>query len=163
MTVIRRATAADLEHILRIYNQGIEDRIATLETEPKTLDYMLHWFTQREERYFVLIAETAQGEIAGWASVNPYSPRLAYRGVADLSIYIDRAFRGHGIGKLLLAELESQARAAQFHKIVLFTFPFNALGQSLYRKAGFREVGVFHNQGQLDGKFVDVMAMEKLL
>lgn len=163
MTLIRQATAADLEQILRIYNQGIEDRIATLETETKSLDYMQNWFAQREARYFVLVAETAEGEVAGWASVNPYSPRLAYRGVADLSIYIDRAFRGQGIGKLLLAELESQARKAQFHKIVLFTFPFNALGQSLYRKAGFREVGVFHNQGQLDGKFVDVMAMEKLL
>lgn len=163
MTLIRQATAADLEQILRIYNQGIEDRIATLETETKSLDYMQDWFAKREERYFVLVAETAEGEVAGWASVNPYSPRLAYRGVADLSIYIDRAFRGQGIGKLLLAELESQARKAQFHKIVLFTFPFNALGQSLYRKAGFREVGVFHNQGQLDGKFVDVMAMEKLL
>ena len=46
---------------------------------------------------------------------------------------------------------------------VLFTFPFNTLGQSLYHKAGYREVGVFQNQGVLEGEFVDVMAMEKLL
>lgn len=55
------------------------------------------------------------------------------------------------------------AKEYGFYKIVLFTFAFNELGQGLYRKKGYREVGVFQNQGMLDGKFVDVMAMEKLL
>ncbi|TCP58140.1 phosphinothricin acetyltransferase [Tumebacillus sp. BK434] len=162
MTLIRHATPSDLENILLIYNQGIEDRIATLETETKSLDEMRRWLENRTERYFVLVAVVDEG-VAGWASVNPYNGRNAYRGVGDLSIYIDRAYRGRGIGQQLLAELEARAAKAQFHKLVLFTFPFNALGQGLYRKAGFREVGIFHNQGKLDGKFVDVMAMEKIL
>lgn len=51
----------------------------------------------------------------------------------------------------------------EFYKFVLFTFPFNELGQGLYRKSGYPEVGVFQNQGVLDGKYVDVMAMGKLL
>lgn len=103
------------------------------------------------------------GKVSGWASLNPYSNRSAYDGVADLSIYISRDYRGKGLGKHLLAEIESIAAANGFHKIVLFTFPFNRLGQGLYRKRGYREVGVFQNQGKLDGKFVDVMVMEKLL
>jgi len=89
--------------------------------------------------------------------------RCAYDGVADLSIYIDRAHRGKGVGKELLQQLEAEACARQFYKIVLYTFPFNGLGQGLYQKCGYREVGVFRNQGSLDGKFVDVMAMEKWL
>ncbi|HWT04493.1 MAG TPA: hypothetical protein VN224_01945, partial [Xanthomonadales bacterium] len=64
---------------------------------------------------------------------------------------------------LLLRALEKTAKAHDFHKIVLFTFTFNAGGQGLYRKLGYREVGTFHEMGKLDGKFVDVTAMEKTL
>lgn len=87
----------------------------------------------------------------------------AYAGVADLSIYIRRDYRGKGVGSQLLKEIECTASLNQFNKIVLFTFPFNQLGQGLYRKNGYREVGVFKNQGKLDGRFVDVMIMEKIL
>jgi L-amino acid N-acyltransferase YncA len=113
-------------------------------------------------RYVVLVA-IYEGEIRGWASLNPYSHRCAYAGVADLSIYVDRQWRGKGVGSRLLKALEAQSRTHGFHKIVLYTFPFNRLGQGLYRKHGFYEVGTFRNQGRLDGRFVDVMAMEKLL
>ncbi|MCY9141964.1 GNAT family N-acetyltransferase, partial [Peribacillus frigoritolerans] len=70
---------------------------------------------------------------------------------------------GKGIGGLLLRSIEKHAKENDFNKIVLFTFPFNQIGQGLYRKQGFREVGVFKNQGIMDGEYVDVMAMEKLL
>jgi L-amino acid N-acyltransferase YncA len=159
---IRKATVEDLSQILHIYNQGIEDRIATLEMDKKDKEYILAWFGDRKERYVVLIA--LEGEIVvGWASINPYSTRCAYDGVGDLSIYIHRDYRGKGIGKNLLNEIENTAKENVFYKLVLFTFPFNLLGQRLYRGAGFREVGIFRNQGMLDGKYVDVMAMEKLM
>ncbi len=87
----------------------------------------------------------------------------AYRGVADLSVYVARDARGTGVGSLLLRLLENTAQANEFHKIVLFTFAFNSGGQGLYRKLGYREVGTFREQGRLDGRFVDVMAMEKIL
>ncbi|WP_456276256.1 arsinothricin resistance N-acetyltransferase ArsN1 family A [Bacillus sp. AK128] len=160
--LVREATINDLPTILKIYNQGIEDRIATLETELKDDQYMLNWFLQHGERYKVMVAEI-DGHIAGWASLNPYNMREAYRGVADLSVYISRESRAKGVGTQLLDEIEKQACEQNFHKMILFTFPYNRLGQGLYRKRGFREVGVFRNQGILDGEYVDVMAMEKLL
>ncbi|MCT1397610.1 arsinothricin resistance N-acetyltransferase ArsN1 [Paenibacillus sp. p3-SID867] len=161
-TSIRAAVNDDMERILNIYNQGIEDRIATLEMDVKDIAYMNNWFQQRQDRYAVIVAEFA-GEVIGWASLNPYSQRCAYDGVADLSIYIDRAFRGQGIGGLLLQHLEVIAKEQRFYKIVLFTFPFNQNGQGLYHKLGYRDVGVLENQGILDGEFVDVKIMEKLL
>jgi L-amino acid N-acyltransferase YncA len=138
---IRAASVSDLDDILFIYNQGIEDRIATLETELKTSAYMADWFHNHGERYSILAAVYNE-KVIGWAALNRYSPRAAYDGVADLSIYIERTYRGRGIGKQLLQAVEAQAVQNDFHKIVLFTFPFNGLG--------------------LDGQFVDVMAMEKL-
>lgn len=159
---VREAHSSDLRHIREIYNQGIADRIATLDEEEKSDGEISDWWATHGERYFVLVAER-QGGVVGWASVNPYSHRCAYRGVADLSIYVAREARGTGVGDALLGILEDRARAADFHKIVLFTLPFNEAGQRLYRSHGVREVGVFREQGILDGRPVDVMLMEKLL
>lgn len=159
---IRLATINDIKDVLSIYNEGIEDRIATLETETKDLNYMIDWFNKHLDRYKTIVAEL-YGEIIGWASLNQYNSRKAYDGVADLSVYIKKAYRGKGIGGKLLSAIEIHASENGFHKIVLSTFPFNELGQGLYKKKGYREVGVFKNQGKLDGEFVDVMVMEKLL
>jgi phosphinothricin acetyltransferase len=160
---VRIAVESDLEAIRRIYNEGIEDRIATLDDAPKSTDDIAEWWQAHRDRYAVFVAEDAAGRVAGWASLNPYSHRCAYRGVADLSVYVARALRGTGIGSNLLAVLERGAKERDFHKIVLFTFASNRGGQGLYRKFGFKDVGVFHEQGRLDGRFVDVLAMEKLL
>lgn len=160
---VRLADLRDLRDILHIYNQGIEDRIATLEENPKDLHYIQNWFEKDHHHpYSVVVAEKA-GEIVGWASLNRYSNRCAYAGVADLSIYIERSHRGSGVGSFLLDEVERMAIHNNFNKIVLFTLPFNERGQGLYKKLGYREVGIFKNQGKLDGSFVDVMAMEKVL
>ncbi|CAN2255204.1 arsinothricin resistance N-acetyltransferase ArsN1 family A [Bacillus inaquosorum] len=160
--LIRTAKDTDLVRILDIYNQGIADRIATLELEEKDLDYMTNWFSDRTKKYKILVAEVDHC-VVGWVSLNPYSHRSAYKGVADLSIYIDRNHRGKGIGKVLLSGIEKEAIQSGIHKIVLFTFPFNQLGQGLYTSMGYREVGVFKEQGKIDGHYVDVMAMEKIL
>lgn len=159
---INELKPSDLPRVTQIYNQGIEDRVATLELDPKTQEEVARQLTERDARFEVLVARDGQ-QIVGWASLNPYSHRCAYAGVADLSIYVARDARGKGVGERLLVELERRARARDFHKIVLFTFPFNEAAQRLYRRRGFREVGVFKEQGQLDGRFVDCMIMEKLL
>ncbi|MBT2292913.1 N-acetyltransferase [Paenibacillus albidus] len=159
---IRQAISEDTESILRIYNQGIEDRIATLETETKDYSYMETWFKDHQGRFSVMVAER-EGEVIGWASLNPYSHRCAYNGVADLSVYIDRSFRGQGVGSSLLESLHKVAKENSFYKIILFTFPFNQGGQGLYQKMGYRQVGVFEKQGIMDGQFIDVMIMEKLI
>jgi L-amino acid N-acyltransferase YncA/protein-tyrosine-phosphatase len=160
--LIRSAKSTDLEAIRRIHNEGIEDR-ATLDETPKNADDMAVWWEKHADRYAVLVAQGDTEGVLGWASLNPYSHRCAYRGVADLSIYVTRSARGTGVGSALLAALEKRAKEYGFHKIVLFTFAFNTSGQGLYRKFGYREVGIFKEQGRLDGAFVDVMAMEKIL
>ena len=159
---VRFADESDLGEIRRIYNEGVVDRVATLDLDEKTGEEIRAWWNAHDARFAVLIAER-DGTVVGWASINRYSQRCAYDGVADLSIYVARAARGSGIGAALMEALETAAAEREFHKIVLFTFAFNAAGQRLYRSRGFREVGTFRNQGKLDGRFVDVMAMEKLL
>ncbi len=160
---IRLATASDAEAICRIYNQGIEDRIATLETEVRTPDERRQWLAARSPRHPVIVTENVLGEVIGWGSLNAFNPREAYRFVADFSVYVERAYRGKGAGSVLLERLIELARQHGFHKLVLSAFPSNAGGIALYTKHGFRTVGIFKEQGQLDGRWVDTVIMEKLL
>src|SRR5271154_6294884 len=129
--LVRSATSSDLAAIQRIHNEGIDDR-ATLDQTPKTADDMAEWWARHSDRYAVIVAQDDVGNVMGWASLNPYSHRCAYRGVADLSIYITRSARGTGVGSVLLAALEVKARENAFHKIVLFMLAFNEAAGHLY-------------------------------
>jgi L-amino acid N-acyltransferase YncA len=163
MTVtVRAAAAADAGAICAIHNQGITDRVATLDTTLRTPDDCRAWLAERSPRHPVLVAE-ADGAVIGWASLNRYNPRAAYDHVADFSVYVERSRRGQGVGRQLLDRLIERARAIGFHKMVLAAMAGNAAGLALYARAGFSHVGVFHEQGQLDGRWVDVVIMEKIL
>jgi phosphinothricin acetyltransferase len=159
---VRDAALADADAICRIYNQGIEDRVATLETELRTPQERREWMTARGARHPVLVAD-ADGAVAGWASLNHFNPRAAYDHVADISVYIERVWRGRGVGRALLEALIVRARALAYHKLVLAAFPDNVAGMALYARCGFTRVGVYREQGRLDGRWVDVVVMERLL
>ena len=160
---VRFATQADAEAVCRIYNQGIDDRVATLETELRTPEERRRWLASRSPRHPVIVAENGNGEVVGWGSLNVFNPREAYRFVADFSVYVERAWRGKGVGRVVLERLIELAREHGFHKMVLSAFPTNTGGMALYEKLGFRTVGIYREQGQLDGQWVDTIIMEKLL
>lgn len=160
---IRAARASDAATICLIYNQGIEDRIATLETELRTPDERRQWLAARSPRHPVFVAEDGAGGVVGWGSLNVYNPREAYRHVVDFSVYVERGWRGKGVGRRLLAHLIKQARTIGYHKMMLSTFPFNESGVALYERMGFSRVGVMREMGQLDGRWIDTLIMEKLL
>ena len=159
---IRLATAGDADAICRIYNQGIRDRVATLETEERTPAERAQWLEAHGPRHPVLVAE-ADGVVVGWASLNVFNARRAYDHVADLSLYVEREWRGRGVGRRLIETLVARAIELGYHKLVLAAFPWNAAGMRAYGRAGFREVGIYREQGRLDGRWVDTVVMEKIL
>jgi L-amino acid N-acyltransferase YncA/DNA-binding transcriptional ArsR family regulator len=160
---IRDAGLDDAPAIARIYNQGIEDRTATLETQPRSAEERAEWLASHDERHPVLLAEDSAGAALGWCSLNRFNPRAAYDHVADISVFVARESRGRGVGDAMLTALEARARAIGYHKMVLAAFPTNAPGMRLYQRHGFVTVGTYHEQGLLDGRWVDVVVMEKLL
>lgn len=159
---IRDATPENAAAIARIYNEGIEDRLATFETALRDADERRAWLAGHDARHPVIVAERS-GAVVGWASLNVFNPRPAYDHVADFSIYIGREQRGGGIGSALLTALEQRARAIGFHKLVLAALPANTAGMRLYARQGFRAVGVYHEQALLDGRWTDSIIMEKIL
>jgi len=159
---VRPATLDDAPAICTIYNQGIEDRVATLETELRDADERRRWLSSRGQRYPVVVAEHGV-ETVGWASLNVFNPRACYDHVADISVYVERKWRGRGVGRIMLGHLIELGRHRGFHKLVLACFPTNKPGVALYERLGFVPVGTYREQGLLDGQWVDVLIMEQLL
>jgi L-amino acid N-acyltransferase YncA len=160
---IRIASFSDIEQITEIYNQGIQDRIATLESTTKSTEEMIAWFKNKSPRHKVLVINDENDVVKGWASLNVFNARECYQGVADLSIYIRRENRGQGLGKELLLALIEMGKQMGFYKMVLTTLAVNNTGHKLYQSVGFTKVGTYTKQGILDGKWVDVNIMEKFL
>ena len=159
---VRLARAEDGAAVAEIYNQGIAERGATFETEPRSADDMARRIDEDPRHLPVLVAEDG-GRVVGWASIGPYRPRACYAGVGEFSVYVDRSARGRGVGRTLVAQLISQAAARGYWKLLSRIFPGNAGSRGLCRALGFREVGVYEKHGRLDGRWTDVVIVERLI
>lgn len=155
----RPAMPGDAAAIADIYNQGIADRVATFETQPRTASDILTWF---DGRHPIVVGQQG-GEVVAFASTSSYRPRACYAGVAEFSVYVARPARGQGLGRLAMLALIGAAEAAGFWKLVSRIFVENTASRALVRSVGFREVGVYEKHGQLDGIWRDVVIVERLI
>jgi phosphinothricin acetyltransferase len=159
MVTVRLAAPADAAAIAAIYNEGIEDRVATFETRPRTAGEAAGWL---HDGLPVLVAADG-GTLVGFARVAPYSDRCVYAGVGEHGVYVARAARGREIGVQLLAALCDAAADAGLYKLTSRVFADNAASRAVHRAAGFEEVGVQRRHGRLDGEWKDCVLVERLL
>jgi L-amino acid N-acyltransferase YncA len=155
----RPATPADAGAIARIYNQGIDDRVATFETRPRSVGDVIAWFNGVHPT--VVVEDGA--EVVAFASTSTYRPRECYAGIAEFSVYVAREARGRGAGRLAMEALIAASEQAGFWKLVSRVFPDNEASLALLRGLGFREVGIYEKHGKLDGVWKDVVIVERLL
>ena len=158
----RLATVADAPAIAAIYNEGIDDRIATFETEPRTSDQIAKQLSEKADRYPTVVAEH-HAQVIAWASAGPYRSRPAYAGVAEHSVYVARSARGKGAGRVVLEALCRAYAERAFWKLVSRIFPENIASLALHERCGFRVVGVYERHGKLDGAWRDCVIVERLL
>ena len=158
---VRAATAADAPAISEIYNQGIDDRVATFRTEHPPVEQVRAWIGAGEREPF-LVAEQ-NGRVDGWVKLSAYSDMYAYKGVGEYALYVRREARRQGVGRTLLSGLRDVARQAGYWKIVGKLFTANEASIELARAMGFRDVGVHLRHGSLDGEWRDVLVNEWLL
>ena len=157
MTIsIRPMTPADWPEVHRIYQEGLDTGLATFETKVPSYDDWDH----KHHTDCRIVAEFDNG-IAGWAALSPTSPRAAYRGVAEISIYIANAMAGKGIGSALLDALIEASEEAGFWTIQSAIFRENSTSIHLHKKAGFREIGYREKVAERFGRWHDIILMER--
>lgn len=155
----RPATKSDAAAMALIYNQGIEDRTATFETDVRSEEDVQSWF----DAIHPLVVVEDDDEIIAFGSTYAYSSRPCYAGIAECSVYVRREKRGLGAGRLAMEELLRVAEAAGFWKLTSRVFVENEPSRKLIRSLGFREVGVHEKHAKLDGVWRDVIVVERLI
>jgi len=158
----RVATPADAAAVAAIYNEGIADRVATFETEPRTPAQLAAQLTEKGDRFPTVVVER-NGQVIAWAGAGAYRSRPAYAGVAEHSVYVARAARGTGAGRVALEALCRLYAERGFWKIVSRIFPENTASLALHERCGFRVVGVYQRHGKLEGQWRDCVIVERLL
>src|SRR4051794_26419517 len=156
---IRRAQEDDAAGIAEIFNQGVDDRLATFETRLAGAGDAERWMAED----LVVVAERDGGLIA-WARAAPYTDHHDYyAGVREATVYVAREARRTGAGGALLAALADEAARDGAHKLVGKIFTSNRPSIALVSGLGWREVGTHLRHGELDGEWKDVLVVEKLL
>jgi len=155
----RAARIEDAAAIAAIYNQGIADRIATFETEPRTPAQIERWF---DGAHPIVVVENG-GAVVAFASTSSYRSRECYAGIAEFSVYVGRNQRGTGAGRVAMTALIEAATAAGYWKLLLRVFPENVASLALMARMGFRQVGTYQRHGKLDGEWRDCVIVERLL
>jgi L-amino acid N-acyltransferase YncA len=158
----RLATPDDAAAIAAIYNEGIADRIATFETEPRTAEQIATQLIEKADRFPTVVAED-EGRVVAWAGAGPYRARPAYAGVAEHSVYVARSARGTGVGRVVLDALCRAYAERGFWKLVSRIFPENTASLVLHERCGFRVVGTYRRHGKLEGEWRDCVIVERLL
>ena len=156
----RAASPGDIPAIAQIYNEGIEDRVGTFETRPRSADDVRTWF---DGVHPIVVVEAIDGRIVAFASTSTYRTRDCYAGIAEFSVYVARAERGRGAGRVAMAALIAAAAQAGFWKLVSRIFIENTASRTLMTGVGFREVGVYEKHGKLDGVWRDVVIVERVI
>ena len=165
MTTIRTrlATPADAAAITAIYNEGIADRVATFETEPRTVAQIAQQLADKGDRFPTVVVER-DGQVVAYAGAGAYRSRPAYAGVAEHSVYVARGRAGHrrgpgGAGR----DVPRPTPSAASGRSSPGSSPRTPPASRLHERCGFRVVGVYQRHGKLDGEWRDCVIVERLL
>jgi len=146
----------DWPGVSAVYAEGIATGNATFETAVPPWE---RWSAAHLLRCR-LVARNGE-KILGWAALSPVSGRCVYAGVAEVSVYVAEGHRGGGIGRALLERLVEESEQDGLWTLQAGIFPENRASVALHRKAGFREVGRRERLGKMNGRWRDVVLMER--
>ncbi|HEX4852375.1 MAG TPA: GNAT family N-acetyltransferase [Puia sp.] len=163
MITIRQAKEDDVEDLLSIYNNIILETTAIFEYQPHTLAMRQAWFAaKKKDGYPVFIAEENE-KIMGFSSYGPFRAWPAYKYSVENSVYVDKEYRGRGIGKLLIPPLINAAIQRDMHVIVASIEATNASSLRLHESFGFEEVAHFKQVGFKFGRWLDLKFLQLTL
>ncbi len=153
---IKRLTRRHWPQVRAVYLEGIETGFATFETNAPSWE---RW-SESHLSCCRLIAEEEE-TVKGWAALSRVSSRSVYAGVAEVSVYVGRRYRGEGIGRALLEALIDASEQSGIWTLQASIFVENEVSVRLHDKCGFRVVGRRERIARLNGRWRDTILMER--
>jgi phosphinothricin acetyltransferase len=154
--VIDQMSLSDWEQVRAIYLEGIRSGHSTFETDAPTWD---QW--DASHLSIVRLVIRNGDRVVGWAALSPVSKRHAYRGVAEVTVYVTENNRGQGLGRVLLEQLIEAAERNGIWTLQASIFPENTASVELHLRCGFREVGRRERIAMLNGVWRDTLLFER--
>ena len=148
--IIRDAVEADLPAIVEIYNDAIRGRISTAQLDPVTVEERLPWFREHSPASHPLWVAESDGLIAGWLSFQSFITRCAYRGTAEVSVYVSQKFRRAGVARALLEKAIAHSPSLEINALVGCIFGHNEPSLRLFERLGFERWGVLPRIARVD-------------
>lgn len=154
---LRIATEADLDGIVATYNSTISSRLVTADLDPVTVESRRPWFFAHSpsERPLWVVEEV--GSYRGWLSFQSFYGRPAYTGVAEVSLYLDAAAQGRGLGRAVLTAAIERAPSYRLHTLLGFIFGHNDPSLKLFYRLGFVKWGHLPEVANMDGVMRDLV------
>jgi|SRR4051812_2719515 len=150
--------------ILAILNEAILNSTALYDYQPRPLSTMRGWFDAKRQGDFpVLGAVDGRGVLRGFASYGPFRAFPAYKYTVEHSVYVDKAHRGAGVGRLLLTRVIHEARLQEKHVLVGAIDHANAPSIALHRSLGFTHAGTVQHAGFKFGHWLDLDLYQLIL
>ena len=154
--MIRTLKKSDAAIVLDIYQQGLDSGEASFETSAPEWQV---W--DRKYHPFARLIREQDGQVQGWAALAPVSTRNCYRGVAEVSVYVDNNHLGKGVGQDLMAALVGTSEDNGIWSLYSSIFAENKATLRLHLRHGFREVGIRERIARLNGHWRDTMILER--
>ena len=153
---IEKLTQEHWQKVAAIYQEGIDTKNATFETETPTWK---DWnAAHHQHSRFVMLEDK---KVLGWCALSPVSKRFAYQGVAEVSIYISLQNLGKGIGNRLMLALIKSSEENKIWTLYSSLFPENTGSVRLHEKHEFKKIGKREKIAQLDGIWRDTVLYER--
>ncbi|HXL96803.1 MAG TPA: GNAT family N-acetyltransferase [Steroidobacteraceae bacterium] len=150
--------------VLAILNEAIENSTALYDYQPRTRAMMDAWYDAKEKaRYPVIGVIDEANQLLGFGSYAPFRAWPAYKYTIEHSLYVERAHRGQGVGKLLLAELIATATRQDYHMIIGGIDAQNAASIALHRRLGFEQCAHIRQAGFKFNRWLDLKFYQLLL
>jgi phosphinothricin acetyltransferase len=164
MPTLRLATPADLPAINAIYNHYVINSTCTYQTVPSTEEERAEWFAAHGSRHPVIVAvDEASGSVIGWGSLSRFHPRQAYENSVEDSVYLHHEWQGRGVGSMVLTELLRLAVDLGYHTVLGGIDTGQPGSIALHAKFGFEKVSHLKEVGFKQGRWLDVIWMQKML
>jgi phosphinothricin acetyltransferase len=162
---LRPATDADMPHVLALYRHWVRNSVVTFDEKPPTLRAYRSQFAHLTKHGFpFLVACSPNGEILGFAQVQPFRQKSAFRKTVESSIYLGPASTGRGLGTALLAELIEACQQAGIREMIAVIADQGAEASlALHERFGFTETGRMNKVGYKFDRWIGIILMQKSL